>query len=153
MDIYDFVGEKFEGKIDKNGESYFCGHLKRVANYAYDSDYLPYDIREKLYDIGLLHDLFEDTDTTEDELRKVEGVTDEIIEIVKILTRHEDETYMQYIERVSKNEIATTVKLCDLRDNMDIRRYRELDDSAFSLLKRYHKAYWYLKNGIDEEFN
>jgi hypothetical protein len=51
------------------------------------------------------------------------------------------------------NEIATTVKLCDLRDNMDIRRYRELDDSAFSLLKRYHKAYWYLKNAIDEEFN
>ena len=51
MDIYDFVGEKFEGKVDKNGESYFYGHLKRVANYAYDSDYLPYDIREKLYDI------------------------------------------------------------------------------------------------------
>lgn len=153
MDIYDFVGEKFEGKVDKNGESYFYGHLKRVAHYAYDSDYLPYDIREKLYDIGLLHDIFEDTDTTEDELREVEGVTDEVIEIVKILTRRKDETYMQYIERVSINEIATTVKLCDLRDNMDIRRYRELDDSAFSLLKRYHKAYWFLKNAIDEEFN
>lgn len=157
MDIWDFVVEKFKNKVDKNGEPYF-GHLKRVGDSSYytcpQSEEEITKLKEVakitdnlsihlfLYDIGLLHDIFEDTDTTEEELLNVENVTTQHIEIIKILTRNkEKETYFQYIDRVSQNKVATLVKLADLKDNMDITRYDVLDDNAISLIKRYHKAF------------
>lgn len=141
MDIYDFVLRKFTDKFDKAGKPYFS-HLKRVANTSYNTEWSSYEEREMLYDIGLLHDIFEDTDATEDDLKELKYITQQIIDVVKILTRDkEKETYFEYIERVSKNKYATLVKMADLKDNMDITRYDKLDENVFSLLKRYHKAY------------
>lgn len=143
IDIWDFVKKKFEGITDKNGKPYF-NHLLRVAHYAYDTDTKSKYDRDILFDIALLHDILEDTDTTEEELKTVSDISEEMIEIIKILTRKKNEPYMEYIERVSQNKLATIVKLADLRDNMDIRRYDVFNESNFSLLKRYHKAYKFL---------
>lgn len=143
IDIWDFVKKKFESITDKNGKPYF-NHLSRVAHYAYDTDNKSKYDRDFLFDIALLHDILEDTDTTEEELKTVSGISEQMIEIIKILTRKKNEPYMEYIERVSQNELATIVKLADLRDNMDIRRYDVFNEKNFSLLKRYHKAYKFL---------
>lgn len=52
------------------------------------------------------------------------------------ITRRENEIYMDYIQRVSLDKIATKVKLADLKENM--KRCNQ------SLFKRYTKAYEHL---------
>ena len=150
MLVFDFVFEKFKDKVDKAGKPYFY-HLSSVADITYDiirgTHYSDDDIM--FNNIALLHDIFEDTETSVDEIKcACPDVTDEVIEKVKILTRSKEETYMEYIDRVSKDKVASIVKLADLKHNMDITRYDTLDDGVFSLLKRYHKAYKYI---IDEK--
>ena len=93
---------------------------------------------------GFLHDILEDTDTTVDELKTLEYISDTVIDAVVTLTRTKEETYNEYIERVGNNRLATVVKLHDLKDNMDITRYTDFKDISLSLLERYHKAYNYL---------
>ena len=142
--IGEFIEKKFSGKVDKAGKPYVC-HLNSVAMNVLDT-YFDFDetFLDELEATALLHDIFEDTDATEVEVRNLIGVDDKVIEALWVLTRSKDDTYMDYIEKVSKNEIATIVKLADLKHNMDITRYDVLEDSAFSLLKRYHKAYKFL---------
>lgn len=143
MNVFEFVENKFKGIVDKAGNSYIY-HLYSVSNYVLLSVSVLSEKFMKCKYAALLHDIFEDTDTSEDEVRTLDGVDDEVIEAVKCLTRSKDETYMEYIERVSKNPIAKVVKLADLKDNMDITRYESFDDVSISLLERYHKAYKYL---------
>lgn len=145
MDVHDFIIEKFEGVMDKAGNPYIQ-HLFNVADKSYRR--LSTD---EAYDIGLLHDILEDTNTTEDELLNIEDVTPFVVEKVKILTRKENETYFQYIERVSDDRYATIIKIADLEHNMDITRYKEFSDINFSLMKRYHKAYKILKDKLNEK--
>lgn len=139
--VIKFVRRKFKNITDKGGNPYFQ-HCERVA-IASSKLPLEEDKSIKVYYIGMLHDILEDTTTTIEELKEVNGVTEDIIDTIKILTRnyYKQETYFEYIDRVSKNELARIVKKCDLRDNMDVTRLPELTDEYFNLLKRYHKAY------------
>ena len=57
----------------------------------------------------------------------------------------ENESYDSYIQRVSQNTIARTVKMADLRHNSDIMRMKGLREKDFQRLEKYHKAYAYLK--------
>ena len=145
MDIFDYIEKKFDGKTDKCGDPYVF-HLYRVAKTAKESYFIRLTDTEKddVYKIALLHDIIEDTDTTVDELKTVDDISDSIIDAVVTLTRTKEETYNEYIERVSKNRLATLVKLHDLKDNMDITRYVDFKDISISLLERYHNAYKYL---------
>lgn len=141
MEVRKFVKDKFKDITDKAGQLYFY-HCSRVAKKAFRS--CSNDIIAlKVWYVGMLHDILEDTNTTIEELKQIDGITDEIIESVKAITRgyYGEETYFEYIERVSKNELAKIVKIADLIDNMDITRFDKLTDEHFSLLKRYHKAY------------
>lgn len=132
----DFVLEKFKDKVDKAGKPYI-EHLRRVA--------YPYSIsmNNTKYAIALLHDIFEDTDTTEDEL--LTYVTPFVIDVVKILTRKKDESYMDYIKRIAVDKTATEIKLYDLKDNMDITRLKKITDEDVNRLKKYHKAFKFLQ--------
>lgn len=138
--LLDFITEKFKDKVDKAGRSYIQ-HLFRVADVVSNTGYYGEKTSNKLYQIGLLHDVLEDTDTSVEELR--EYVDEEIIDVVKILTHGQSVTYMDYINSIieSGNISAIIVKLCDLKDNMDITRFDNFNDISFDLLKRYHKAY------------
>lgn len=145
MDIFDYIEKKFEGKTDKCGEPYVL-HLYRVAKTAKESYFIRLTETEKddVYKIALLHDILEDTDTTVDELKTLDYISDTVIDAVVTLTRTKEETYNEYIERVGNNRLATVVKLHDLKDNMDITRYADFKDISISLLERYHKAYSFL---------
>ena len=83
---------------------------------------------------------------TEQERPDVEYVTERVVELVNILTRQKDETYMAYIRRVAVVEAARRIKICDLEDNMDITRLSSFSVEDFSLLKRYWEA-WNFLNG------
>lgn len=148
--VIEFVTRKFDDKFDKAGVPYMM-HLKTVAELALVIAMEHKDVNvEYVKHAAILHDIFEDTDATEDEVRNLMGVNDEIIEIVNLLTRRMDDTYMQYIEKISTNKTAMVIKVADLYHNMQITRYDVLNDNVFSLLKRYHKAYKFLTKRIKE---
>lgn len=118
-----------EGQLDKGGQPYVL-HPIRVMLHC-DT------IEEKT--VAMLHDLLEDTDVTEAELRR-EGFPAEIVEAVLCLTKTEGEDYMLYIERICQNRLAARVKLADLWDNMDLNRLPGLTQKDFQRLEKYIRA-------------
>lgn len=155
IDVHDLIVKYFSGKTDKGGHSY-SDHLYAVADkakviasiYGYDRNSLEVN---KVYLIGLLHDILEDTECTEQELIDA-GCTKEIIDIIKVVTRKpEDKFYFDFIKRVSQNELATIVKLADLEHNMDITRLSKFGEYEMKRLKKYWYSYKFLKDEITEE--
>ena len=83
----------------------------------------------------------EDTEWTFEALLD-EGFTVHIIDALRCVTKLSDnEPYDEFIERVKTNPLAVAVKINDLTDNMDIRRYKELSDWDVKRLRKYLKAY------------
>ena len=122
--------ESHEGLTDKHGYPYF-EHLERVAvlvtRFATAVESVtPSGPETSEIDIyvaaAYLHDIIEDTEVTEGDLR-IEFRHDELIEVVKILTREEGGVYSDYIMSIKKStgkigEIARVVKLADLFDHL-----------------------------------
>lgn len=132
---FDIVVKEFDGVKDKGGKPYI-GHLMRVANGVPLGGS---DIREKLTAVGLLHDLIEDTEWTEKDLRK--EFPNDVVDAVVALTKVDGESYDQYVQRVMANELAIRVKISDLKDNMDVTRLPELGEYEIKRLKKYHMTY------------
>ena len=80
-----------------------------------------------------------------------EGISKKVIDVLKILTHDKSISYKDYIINISKNEIATLVKLSDLSNNMDIRRLKKIDNNAIRRLKKYFYSYKFLLGEISEE--
>ena len=116
-----------KGQKDKQGEDYIL-HPLRVMMRMTDS----LDKR-----IAVLHDVLEDTECTEELLRE-EGIEEEVIEAIKVLSRKEGEEYFSYIERISKDGRCRRIKQMDLEDNLR-------EGCPETLKKRYRKALERLK--------
>ena len=122
---------EYRGRVDKYGNDYM-DHPCRVM-------IMGCTMNERI--VGVLHHILEDSNWTLEKLRE-EGFADEVIEALRCLSsKSGDETYEEYIERVKTNQIATAVKLHDLEDCMDIRRYDVLTDEDIDTLKKYHWAF------------
>ena len=141
---FDIVSKAFDGVLDKGGKPYI-GHLIRVANGVLGNSL----IRESLTVVGLLHDLIEDTHWTEEDLRK--EFPDNIVDAVVAMTKVDGISYDDYIDGVMANELATYVKVSDLKDNMDVTRLKELGDYEIKRLKKYHATYIKLSDKIKEQ--
>lgn len=123
--------EKHKHQVDKNGQPYI-GHVLRVANQ------LNY-VEDKI--IALLHDILEDTDTTEEELSQI--FPRFIVEAMKSLTRDkEKETYRDFIKRCALNDVAVNIKIADLKDNYN----RPMKENNTKLKERYKKALEFLED-------
>ena len=110
---FGIVHNFFEGKKDLAGESYI-EHLLYVKNAVSDhgDDYAI---------TALLHDVVEDTEASLEFLRHA-GFSDAVVAAVDAITKREGEDYMDYLARVKANEIATVVKLADIKHNSDMSR-------------------------------
>jgi hypothetical protein len=85
--------------------------------------------------------VIEDTDLTFDDLRHM-GYAEDVITALDGVTRREDETYDEFVERSLAHPVSRRVKRADLEDNMDIRRYLpEMTEQDFKRLKRYRRAW------------
>lgn len=122
-------------QLDKSGSVYIL-HPLRVM-FAVEGDMARM--------VAILHDVVEDSDYTFDDLRQM-GYGEDVLEALDCLTRRADETYEAFVERASKNPIAKQVKLADIEDNLDVRRLRDITDKDYQRLKRYRKAWEYLKH-------
>lgn len=128
-----------KGQKDKSGAEYILHPLRVMERGKTEV--------EKI--CGVLHDVVEDSDWTFTALEN-EGFSAEVIVILRCITKKsEDEDYDKFINRVSQNPIAVQVKINDLLDNMDITRFKDLNESDLKRLNKYLKAYWVLRNIID----
>lgn len=128
--LADWVGVKHGGQLIRRTEKPYFDHLIAVAEMA------------KLavafgYEIGLCHDLLEDTDVSEEELRRVlisigytiidaDLITNCVKELTDVFTATaypdwgKPERKAREAERlVNISATAQTVKYCDLIDNID----------------------------------
>lgn len=92
---------------DKNGEPYILHPLRVMLKMRTEDEQI----------VAILHDLIEDTYWTLEAL-KWKGIPGNILGALDAITRRKDEPYMDYIERVSTNKLASNVKIEDLKDNL-----------------------------------
>ena len=70
---------------------------------------------------------------------------EEVVAAVAALSREEGQPYMDYIRLLSKNAMATRVKLADLEHNSDTSRLPSKDQELNkALMNKYAKAKAYL---------
>jgi (p)ppGpp synthase/HD superfamily hydrolase len=90
---------------------------------------------------AILHDVFEDTRITADDLKR-SNYPDRVIFLVQALTRKPGTTYADYIQSIkdSGDRELIAIKLADIADNLDPERVALLPPDHKSLVKRYEKA-------------
>lgn len=124
MTLYDKALEiakrAHKGQKRKDGEDYI-NHPIRVAEKAYKYFYsVPDDNRLQIKSIAVLHDVIEDSDITPDQI--IDELKDpdsyKIVSVVKLLTKDNSQSYLDYILKIKMNGIAKNIKLCDIEDNL-----------------------------------
>ena len=138
---YRFALKAHEGQLDKGGKPYI-DHVMYVAG-KFVNDYA-------LRIVAMLHDVVEDTEYTIEDIES-EGFSKNIIEAIRVITKLDDMDYMDYIEYVSSNELASRVKIEDLKHNMDITRLSDPTDYDIRRVEKYKKALEYLEKKYGEE--
>lgn len=139
------------GQKDRFGKPFIL-HVMRVIGKGDD-------LEERV--LGALHDVVERSELEIEDLRR-KGYPERVLLALDHISRPDDETYGEYIERVKLNNLATRVKINDLADKMDIskiERITELDRKRFNRqLRAYHslrkvlgKTYIEIDNQLDQE--
>ena len=123
---------------DRYGVPYI-NHVVRVSDYGKTLD-------EKI--VGALHDVIEDNPEYTSEALIELGFPEYIVFAVECLTKIDPEMpYEDLIKKAEQSPLAIAVKINDLRDNMDLRRYpTPLTKKSIKRLQKYHAAYHYLIN-------
>lgn len=136
------------GQVDKAGRNYI-DHPRRVAANARvltERAGLPRDAADAVVAAAWLHDVVEDTETSEATLRT--GFPSEVVDAVMAVTKRSGESPEDYFARVRSNRNAVLVKTADLEDNTDPARQALLDEETqVRLGEKYRQAYELL--GID----
>lgn len=130
----------FEKDYDKGGVPYIM-HLLYVMHKVKH-------LGEVAMICAILHDLIEDKYKQGydfDFLRR-EGFSEEVIQILILVTHLDMESYMNYIKKLSFNPIAKAIKMADLEHNTKVSRLKSLRKKDFDRLEKYCIAYQYLKD-------
>lgn len=137
-DAITIAAEAHRTQKDKGGLPYILHPLRVMIKQSTEATRMA----------AVLHDTVEDGVVTVDELRR-RGCPEMVVEAVDCLTKRDGEDYMQMIERIRLNDIATAVKIADLEDNLDIKRVlnrRDLQEKDLARLNKYYKA-WSILTG------
>ena len=121
------------GQKDKVGEPYILHPLRVMFRLGWDAP-------ESARIAAVLHDVVEDTAIQLHDLRRL-GYSEEVLAAVELLSRRQEDSYEQFIERVLPNSIARRVKRADLEDNMELRRLPTVTAKDLERLARYRSAW------------
>lgn len=150
----DLATKIHDGQLDKGGHPYIK-HILSVADKVYklvESKEYANPEKERFAwvcgTVAILHDTLEDSKLTIDDLNAL--FDKEIVDEVITLTRGENESYGDYIKRISKRTIATYVKYCDLEDNLDVRRLSKISEQDIGRINKYLKWYRFLEKVIND---
>lgn len=118
---YDFAEKAHNGQLRKSGEPYFT-HVANTALNLADLEMSPTVIA-----VGLLHDVLEDADVTEEELKKEFG--DEIVDLIEGVTKlgkvkykgveRNVENLRKFFISVAKDLRVLVIKLADRLHNIE----------------------------------
>ncbi len=109
----------------------------------------PWHVAESMEDeittcTALLHDVIEDTDTTIDEIRDL-GFPEEVLGALQLLTHDKSVDYMDYVEKISTDPVASKVKLSDLKHNSDMTRLLKPEAKDYARLEKYKRCIDFLE--------
>lgn len=129
----EFAMEKHEGQFRIGGLPY-VSHPIAVAEI----------LREKGYNVeyqitALFHDLLEDTDAREDEIKALSN--ERVLEAVKLLTKKKGYIMADYIGAIRRNPMAMAVKAADRLHNL---RCAGVADERFKRKYIAESKEWYL---------
>lgn len=130
-----------ETQKDKGGNAYIL-HPIRIMMRLRTND-------EELMQIAILHDVVEDSDDWSVDRLRQEGFSDRVLSALELLTHESDLSYEDYVKKISTNLDAARVKLEDIRDNSDVTRLKGLREKDFKRMEKYHRAYLFLKNALE----
>ena len=128
------------GQFDKGGNPYIL-HPFAVMG-------LLEVVNEELQCMALLHDVVEDTRITYQELRDA-GMSDRVIEGVKLLTKQRGQSYEEYKTAVFSSRDAMIVKMADLTHNTDIRRLKGVSQKDIERMTKYHTFFLEIKSKLN----
>lgn len=126
---YMLVKKYHKEQVDLQGKKYIWHPLRVMVNVQEEKG---------LRAAALLHDILEDTPCTREILLK-SGISEKNVKRVEILTRHSQEKYFDYIQRVKQYEDCAIIKRADIKDNLR-------EGCPETLKKRYEKALELLEN-------
>ena len=118
------------GQVDKTGRPYILHPLRLMMRMDTPQEMMT----------AVLHDVIEDSDWSIADLRS-EGLPDEVLQALDLLSRRDGQTYEQFIARIKPNALARKVKMADLADNMDLARLENVGPKELERLAKYHRAY------------
>ena len=124
------------GQVDKAGKPYILHPLRLMLSCDNDEEMI----------VSVLHDVVEDGNVKLVELLE-QGFSQPIVAAIDCLTRRNNETYEEFIDRIKVNALARKVKVKDIRDNMDLTRLVTVTDKDLSRASKYHKALKQLTEG------
>ena len=128
------AAQAHQGQKDRYGVNYILHPLRVMLRFESETEMI----------VAILHDVIEKTEWTLKKLRE-QGFNDTVLKAVNLLTRQDEQPYMEYIEKLRGNRIARKVKIADIEDNMNPRRMGTLSDENLEKLARLHKAWIILK--------
>lgn len=107
-----------KGQVDKIGEPYILHPLAVMLMGENENEHM----------VGVLHDIMEDCGITSEHLKMV-GYSKKIIKALELLTKlpKEEKDYSAFISRIAEsgNKLAISVKINDIKNNLEIKRFPE----------------------------
>ncbi len=99
-----------EGQTRWGGKIPYIVHPEAIAHSFRDP---------KLQAVSWLHDVIEDTEVTEEDLRK--EFPEDVVDAVVALSRQPQEEYLTFVLRSKENALARMVKIADIQHNLSDR--------------------------------
>ena len=130
------------GQRDRSGFAYVLHPLRVMLRQQ----------GEEAMIVAVLHDTLEDTDLTEDDLRRA-GFSEYVLEAVRLVTRDEKDSYADFVAKCAAHPLARAVKLADLEDNSRLDRAMlrvGMIEKDLKRIARYQLAYRFLTGGMNE---
>ena len=122
----------------------FEAHKDQVDKSGMPYVFHPFHLAEQMTDeettiVALLHDVVEDTEYSLEDLKGL-GFSKDVLDAIVLMTHDESVPYMEYVEQIKKNRIASIVKRADLMHNSDLSRLDTVDEKAIKRVEKYRQA-------------
>ncbi len=122
----------------------FEAHKNQLDKSGMPYVYHPFHVAEQMESeeettVALLHDVVEDSQYSIKDIEDM-GFSEEVTDALKFLTHDKSVPYMDYVEKLRSNPIATAVKLADLRHNSDLSRVDSVELKDIERVQKYSEA-------------
>lgn len=125
------------GQTRWDGKTPYISHPAAVARALADQGY-----SENYVAAAWLHDVIEDTHLTAKDLID-QGIPQDVVTAVELLTKQEDESYINHLLVLSRHRVARTVKHADISHNMSDMNEKQRHGSMY---QKYELALYLIEN-------